>query len=103
MPLNELFMEQNVDIKSPFTGGRVKEVFTVEQMEYHGHTYNVHVRYYVCQDTGEKFTTTEQDQEWFDELQNMAKKTIFPYAETADNCIVVADGDEQRPQTESHG
>lgn len=66
-------MEKYVDIRSPFTGGMVKEISGVEAMEYNGKTYNVHVRYYQCVDTGEKFTTTEQDQEWYDELHALAK------------------------------
>ena len=61
-------MEQYVDMKSPFTGGRVKEVFTTEVQEFRKEDYTVHARYYVCVDTGEKFTTTEQDELLFNEL-----------------------------------
>lgn len=61
-------MEKNVDIQSPFTGGRVKEVSTVEEHEFRKEVFSVHVRYYVCEDTGERFTTTEQDELLFNEL-----------------------------------
>lgn len=61
-------MEKYVEIKSPFTGGRVKEVSTVEDHEFRKEIFPVHVRYYVCEDTGEKFTTTEQDELLFNEL-----------------------------------
>ena len=61
-------MEKYVDIKSPFTGGKVKEISTVEQHEFRNEQYSVHVRYYVCEDTGERFTTTEQDELLFNEL-----------------------------------
>lgn len=61
-------MERTVNLKSPFTGGPVKEVSTMEKMSYKGEEFLVHVRYYVCVDTGEQFTTTEQDSEWFNEL-----------------------------------
>ena len=61
-------MEQYVDMKSPFTGGRVKEIFTTEVQEFRKENYTVHARYYVCEDTGEKFTTTEQDELAFNEL-----------------------------------
>ena len=61
-------MEQYVNMKSPFTGGRVKEIFTTEVQEFRKENYTVHVRYYVCEDTGEKFTTTEQDELAFNEL-----------------------------------
>ena len=61
-------MEKYVDIKSPFTGGKVKEVSTVEEHEFRKERFSVHVRYYVCEDTGERFTTTEQDELLFNEL-----------------------------------
>ena len=61
-------MEQFVELKSPFTGGRVKEVSTVEEHEFRKEKFSVHVRYYVCEDTGEKFTTSEQDELLFNEL-----------------------------------
>jgi len=61
-------MEKYVDIKSPLTGGRVKEVSTMEEVEFRGEKFLVHVRYYVCEDTGEQFTTTEQDTLQFNDL-----------------------------------
>lgn len=75
-------MERYVDIKSPYTGGKVKEISTTEVMEYRGHDYTVRVRYYQCEDTGERFSTTEQDQEWYDELHAMAD---------TDDCDIVAE------------
>ncbi len=61
-------MEKYVDIKSPFTKGRVKEISTTEDVEFRKETFRVHVRYYVCEDTGEQFTTTEQDTLQFNDL-----------------------------------
>lgn len=61
-------MEKYVDMKSPLTGGRVKEVSTVEVKEFRKEKFRVHVRYYVCEDTGEQFTTTEQDTLQFNDL-----------------------------------
>lgn len=61
-------MERYIDMKSPFTGGRVKEVITTEEQEFRKEKYTVHARYYVCEDTGERFTTTEQDEPMFNEL-----------------------------------
>lgn len=49
------------DMQSPFTGGRVVEVCDVEEKEFRKEKYLVHVRYYQCCDTGEQFTTDEQD------------------------------------------
>jgi uncharacterized phage-associated protein len=69
MHLNkELKMENYVEIKSPFTGGKVKEVCTMEEHEFRKEHFSVHVRYYVCEDTGQRFTTTEQDELLFNEL-----------------------------------
>jgi putative zinc finger/helix-turn-helix YgiT family protein len=61
-------MEKYVDMKSPLTGGRVKEVLTTEVKEFRKEEFHVHVRYYVCEDTGEQFTTTEQDTLQFNDL-----------------------------------
>lgn len=44
--------ERMTDIKSPFTGGRVKEISTIESMQYKGVIHNVPVRYFLCVDTG---------------------------------------------------
>lgn len=55
-------MEQTTDIRSPFTGGKVVEVFSLEKQTFKGEEYWVHARYYRCEDTGEHFSTTEQDQ-----------------------------------------
>ncbi len=61
-------METYVDIKSPFTGGKVKEICTTEVKDFRKEKYTVHVRYYICEDTGEQFTTTEQDSLLFNDL-----------------------------------
>lgn len=61
-------MEKYVDMRSPLTGGRVKEVNTTEVKEFRKEKFRVHVRYYICEDTGEQFTTTEQDTLQFNDL-----------------------------------
>lgn len=61
-------MEKYVELKSPFTGGKVKEISTIEKHEFRKEVFTVHVRYYICEDTGERFTTTEQDELLFNEL-----------------------------------
>lgn len=61
-------METYIDMKSPLTGGRVKEVSTTEEKIFRKGKYCVHVRYCVCEDTGEQFTTTEQDTLQFNDL-----------------------------------
>lgn len=59
--------EQKV-MKSPFTGGKAKEISTTEDVTFRKEKFRVHVRYYICEDTGEQFTTTEQDTLQFNEL-----------------------------------
>lgn len=61
-------METEANIRSPFTGGKVKEVATTEEQEFRKEVYTVHARYYICEDTGEKFSTTSQDEIMFGDL-----------------------------------
>lgn len=55
---------------SPFTGGKVYIVEDIEKHEFRKEMYEVHVRYYMCKDTGEKFTDTTQDELLLNELYN---------------------------------
>ena len=64
-----------VDLQSPFTGGSVKEVSTTEEMEFRGEIYpDIPVKYYVCVDTGEKFTDGNQDEAWTKTLYSAYRK-----------------------------
>ena len=53
--------EHYIDMKSPLTGGRVKLVEDIEEQEFRKEKYVVHVRYCICEDTGEHFTLEGQD------------------------------------------
>lgn len=53
--------ERYIDMKSPLTGGRVKLVEDIENQEFRNEKFLVHVRYCVCEDTGEQFTMEGQD------------------------------------------
>ena len=57
-------------MESPITGGAVFLVEDVETHEFRKEKYEVHARYYVCKDTGEKFTSEEQDELLLNELYN---------------------------------
>lgn len=57
-------------MSSPFTGGAVYLVEDTEVQDFRKEKYTVHVRYYVCKDTGEQFTTDEQDEQLCNELYN---------------------------------
>lgn len=57
-------------MSSPFTGGMVYLVEDTEVQTFRKEKYSVHVRYYVCKDTGEQFTSEEQDEQLCNELYN---------------------------------
>lgn len=57
-------------MSSPFTGGLVYLVEDTEVQTFRKEEYTVCVRYYVCADTGEQFTTDEQDEQLCNELYN---------------------------------
>jgi transcriptional regulator with XRE-family HTH domain len=61
-------MERYINLKSPLTGGKVKEICTTEEKVFRKEKFIVHVRYCICEDTGEQFTTTEQDTLQFNDL-----------------------------------
>lgn len=57
-------------VVSPFTGGEVYLVEDTEIQTFRKEDFTVRVRYYECKDTGEKFTTEEQDEELCSQLYN---------------------------------
>ena len=61
-------MKQSTALKSPFTGGEVSEEYKLEAMEFRGESFLVHSRYYICEDTGQQFTDTEQDEATLNDL-----------------------------------
>lgn len=75
-------MERYVDTPSPITGGKVKEVFATEEHDFRKEKFLVHVRYYICEDSGEKFSTTEQDELLFNDLYSQYRvKHGLPFPE----------------------
>ena len=71
-----------VDMKSPLTGGKVKEVCDVEEHTFRGKMYRVHVRYYICEDTGEQFTCDGQDDLVLNQVYNQYRvENGFPFPE----------------------
>jgi hypothetical protein len=48
-------------MKSPFTGGKVELLWEPRTLEYHKESFTVVYHYFLCEDTGEQFTTTELD------------------------------------------
>lgn len=75
-------MERYVDMVSPITGGRVKEVIKKETHQFRGFAFEVNSAYYVCEDTGELFTESSQDILLFNELYSQYRlKTGIPFPE----------------------
>lgn len=48
-------------MKSPFTGGKVRLVRETRKLEYRKEAFDIVYHYYLCEDSGEQFTTTELD------------------------------------------
>lgn len=57
-------------MRSPFTGGAVYLVEDTEVQTFRKEKYTVHIRYYVCEETGEQFTSEDQDEQLCNELYN---------------------------------
>lgn len=66
--------ERYIDMKSPLTGGRVKEVRDVEVHAFRGKEFSVGVHYYVCEDTGEQFTCDGQDDLVMNQVYNQYRR-----------------------------
>lgn len=49
-------------ISSPFTGGKVRLLQEKREVEFRKERIEYDHRYYLCEDTGEAFTTTELDE-----------------------------------------
>lgn len=62
------------DIKSPITGGPVTEITGIQTMEFRKESYEVPVRFYKCVDSGEEFTTGDQDEEWSNVLYSQYRQ-----------------------------
>lgn len=74
--------EKETTVESPYTGGKVTEVQTVEKMDFRGEDFYVHTRYYLCKDTGERFTDTEQDEATLNDLYSQYRiKHGIPFPE----------------------
>lgn len=57
--------------KSPFTGGKVKLLTEDREFLFKGRKMIIPFSYYLCEDTQEKFTTTELDEKNIEILHTM--------------------------------
>ncbi|MCR5886689.1 type II toxin-antitoxin system MqsA family antitoxin [Hymenobacter sp. J193] len=60
---------------SPFTGGAVREIQDTQRYTFRGEQFEVTAPVYECEDTGEQFTTNEQDEEFISRLHAQWRET----------------------------
>lgn len=70
-----------MEMKSPFTGGEVIEIQTTEMYTMRGQEFEVTAPCYQCVDSGEQFTTDEQDEIFMREQERIYRqRNNFPTA-----------------------
>ena len=75
-------IEDPKTMKSPITGGPVTLHWELRDMTFRKESFKVMVPYFVCEDTGEQFTTTESDTVWCRQLYNQyALKYGIPFTD----------------------
>ena len=73
-------IEDPKTMTSPITGGRVTLHWEWRDMEYRKETFRVMFPFFRCEDTGERFTTTESDGVWWNQmLQQYCQRHGLPY------------------------
>ena len=68
MRLKDYLTKKKYNMKSPLSGKEMKLMSEVSTLKYKGKEYDVIHRFYLCELSGEQFTTTELDQQNLDEL-----------------------------------
>jgi hypothetical protein len=74
-------------MKSPLTGREMKLVSEPSTMDYKGKTYNVIHHHYLCETTGEQFTTSELDEMNLLELNKQVKLDFLDQFATTEEKI----------------
>lgn len=70
------------NLVSPITGGRMVLKWDLEDVEYRKERYKVWYPYYECVDTGNRFTTTESDGVWCRQMREQyCQKHGIPYTD----------------------
>lgn len=64
-------------MKSPFTCGVTRVVREAATFKYRGQSFEVAALQYECLDTQRRFTTTEQDEEFLEEVQRLYRERNF--------------------------
>lgn len=77
-------------MKSPLTGREMKLVSEPSTMDYKGKTYNVIHHHYLCETTGEQFTTSELDEMNLLELNKQVKLDFLDQFATTEGKINIA-------------
>ena len=77
-------------MKSPLTGKEMKLMSEPSTLDYKGKTYNVIHHHYLCETTGEQFTTSELDEMNLLELNKQVKFDFLDQFETTEGKINIA-------------
>jgi hypothetical protein len=77
-------------MKSPLTGKEMKLMSEPSTLDYKGKTYNVIHHHYLCETTGEQFTTSELDEMNLLELNKQVKLDFLDQFETTEGKINIA-------------
>lgn len=77
-------------MKSPLTGREMKLMSEPSTMDYKGKTYNVIHHHYLCETTGEQFTTSELDEMNLLELNKQVKLDFLDQFATTEGKINIA-------------
>jgi hypothetical protein len=77
-------------MKSPLTGKEMKLMSEPSTMDYKGKTYNVIHHHYLCETTGEQFTTSELDEMNLLGLNKQVKLDFLDQFETTEGKINIA-------------
>ena len=77
-------------MKSPLTGREMKLMSEPSTMDYKGKTYNVIHHHYLCETTGEQFTTSELDEMNLLELNKQVKLDFLDQFEVTEGKINIA-------------
>jgi hypothetical protein len=77
-------------MKSPLTGKEMKLMSEPSTLDYKGKIYNVIHHHYLCETTGEQFTTSELDEMNLLELNKQVKLDFLDQFETTEGKINIA-------------
>ena len=73
---------EETGVKSPITGKEMVVKYEFRKLKFRGKSYNVVFYFYLCEDSGEQFTTTEMDEFNLNQLYGQVEGGFSPCFET---------------------